>query len=125
MARDDRPQYYILDAQGEPVAVDDVLTWARWFGDARKRILARDVIRGVLVSTVFLGLDHNWSFTGPPVLWETMIFDSEGSDQYQERYASRASALAGHARALAAIQDWDREVEDLERLMALEGFQKT
>jgi hypothetical protein len=48
---------------------------------------------------VFLGVDHA-HLGGPPVLWETMIFGFE-NDEYQERYTSKADALAGHARAAA------------------------
>lgn len=34
------------------------------------------------VSTVFLGLDHNWCRSGPPILFETMIFgDQEREEQ--------------------------------------------
>lgn len=52
----------------------------------------------VRVSTVFLGIDHNWG-RGPPVLWETMIFGGP-HDEFQERYSSHESAVAGHARAV-------------------------
>lgn len=59
---------------------------------------------GVVVSTVFLGLDHDYTGKGPPVLWETMIFGVEilGSDEYdfQQRYSSREDALRGHKRAV-------------------------
>lgn len=32
---------------------------------------------GIWVSTVFLGLDHNMGRGGPPLIFETMAFDSE------------------------------------------------
>jgi hypothetical protein len=62
----------------------------------------QDKIGNVKVSTVFLGLDHNYSLDGPPLLYETMIFGGE-HDQYQERYATRDEALAGHRAALLLI----------------------
>jgi hypothetical protein len=90
---------YILDAEGEPVACDDLHAWAQWM-ETNDRGVARDEpVPGVLVSTVFLGVDHA-HLGGPPVLWETMIFGFE-NDEYQERYTSKANALAGHAVALA------------------------
>ena len=52
----------------------------------------------VVVSTVFLGIDHCMT-GGPPVLFETMIFGGVHAD-YQERYTTYADALEGHARAL-------------------------
>jgi hypothetical protein len=53
------------------------------------------------VSTVFLGLDHNFDKIGPPVVFETMIFSrSEWSEEYCERYSSWDAAVAGHRRAV-------------------------
>jgi hypothetical protein len=90
---------YILDAEGEPVACDDLHAWARWMATNDRGVVARDEsVPGVLVSTVFLGVDHS-HLGGPPVLWETMIFGFQ-NDKYQERYTSKADALAGHALAL-------------------------
>ena len=48
-----------------------------------------------MVSTVFLGLDHNYSPFGPPVLWESLVFGGP-LDGEMDRYSSRAQALAGH-----------------------------
>jgi len=102
-----RADYWILDDAGEPVPVDDVMVWAQWFEEARRtraNIIAqdRDERRGnepeVLVSTVFLGLDHNLFGVGPPILWETMILGGP-LDGYQRRYSTRAAALEGHAVA--------------------------
>jgi hypothetical protein len=95
-------QHYILDADGEAIPAD-FLTWVRWFETA-DRVLAQDRDESgqtpILVSTVFLGVDHNFRRDGPPVLWETMIFrDNKSDDVYCERYTSRADALAGHQRA--------------------------
>ena len=94
-------KHWILDAHGEPVETD-WLTWARWFEHTDNRILARDRdesgLRDILVSTIFLGLDHNFCGGGAPVLWETMVL-RKGRDLFCERYTSRAAALQGHQRA--------------------------
>ena len=52
----------------------------------------------ILVSTVFLGLDHNY-FGGRPILFETMIFGGN-RDQYQERYHTWDEAKIGHDYAV-------------------------
>ena len=57
----------------------------------------------VTVSTVFLGLDHSFG-DGPPLLFETMIFGG-AQDGRNERYEDRATALAGHERAMALVRD--------------------
>lgn len=36
--------------------------------------VAETTVGGTWVSTVFLGLDHNWEPGGPPLLFETMVF---------------------------------------------------
>ena len=73
---------------------DNLHTWGRWFETADRRV-ARDERDGVVVSTVFLGLNHAF---GPrrPLLFETMIFGGP-HDQDQARYSTWAEATAGHA----------------------------
>jgi hypothetical protein len=93
---------YILK-DGVPIRTPDILTWGRWYESAdEERRVARDEIDGVLVSTVFLGLDHSFDMGGPPVLWETMIFGLD--EEYCERYTSREDAEAGHAQAVEMVR---------------------
>ncbi len=91
---------YILDKNGKPVPEPDLMKWAKWL-ERSNRILARTPIGKVVVSTVFLGLDHSF-FEKKPVLWETMIFGSKlkGLVDYQVRYTSRNSAIKGHEDAV-------------------------
>ena len=106
-----RRVYWILDADGEPRPVADVQTWAIWFEQATadgSRVLLhdRDERPGapdVLVSTVFLGLDHAFG-SGPPLLWETMILGGV-HDGYQRRYSTRDAAIAGHRVACALMNE--------------------
>jgi hypothetical protein len=93
-------EHWVTDENGEPVFEPDLLTWARWFEKTENRRVAFDDL-GELgqVSTVFLGLDHNWQrFFDPlryrPVLWETMVFGGP-LDQNQVRYDSRQAAIGG------------------------------
>ena len=65
--------HYILDADGNPRPEPDVIKWATWF-EKGNRIVKQDQIGEVWVSTVFLGLDHDFTGKGPPILWETMTF---------------------------------------------------
>jgi hypothetical protein len=94
--------HYLLDANGDPVFVPDVIEWARGFSADQQRV-AKTTVGVVDVSTVFLGTDHNFAGSGPPVLFETMIFGGE-HDQAQWRYTTRAEAEAEHARIVAALQ---------------------
>lgn len=93
---------WTLDEQGNPVPCSDSDEWAKMHEDVDRRRVARDAVGDVEVSTVFLGIDHNWG-GGPPLLFETMIFGGK-HDEYQERYSTRAEAIAGHARALEMVK---------------------
>jgi hypothetical protein len=104
---DDR--YYMLDEENRPVAAPDVLTWAKWLSTrGGNRHVAYDALPGgVTVSTIFLGVNHNFMDRGPPVLWETMILGG-AADRYQERYSSLKEAAAGHKRAVALARGTGR-----------------
>lgn len=98
-----RPEHYILDEQGEPQPVD-WLTWAKWFetvGKDARRVAADSFPDGVVVSTVFLGHDHQYFEGGPPLLYETLVFEGP-HDGEMARYTTRAEALAGH-RAMCEV----------------------
>lgn len=95
-------RWYILDNNNNPIATP-TLEAAKWLEEGtNRRTVKRDEIGDILVSTVFLGLDHSWTPGGKPVLWETMIFGGE-HDQYQERYTSHEDALEGHKKALELV----------------------
>jgi len=65
-------RHWILDENRRAVPVD-MMTWARWMNSA-ERIVKQETIGDYWISTVFLGLDHNYAEEGPPILWETMVF---------------------------------------------------
>lgn len=92
-------QKYILE--GTKIIPVDLLTWGRWLEEGRNG-LWRDDIGDVLVSTIFLGLDHNFGMGGKPLLFETMIFGG-AHDEYQKRYTAYKQAEAGHKKAVALV----------------------
>lgn len=93
---------YVLNDLGEPVPEPDIQRWGEAFADGERRTVARDEIGDVAVSTVFLGMDHGWG-DGDPLLYETMVFGGP-LDSEQDRYTSRAAAVAGHAAMLARVR---------------------
>jgi hypothetical protein len=66
-------------------------------------ICSTELAPGLVISTVFLGLDHNFGGQGAPVLFETMVFGGDWSEQECERYTSIADARKGHARMVATV----------------------
>ncbi len=114
-----RNMYWILK-DGEPVETT-METWANWYNDPRQSIVAQTQIDAeVRVSTVFLGLDHNWRTKGPPILFETMAFGGS-LDMEQERYATLKEAQEGHKRMVARVLDAagiiDAEIVDDPKLL--------
>lgn len=94
-----RPYYWKLNADGDAVPTDDAIEWGHWFETAN-RTVSNDLDEGddgktIRVSTVFLGLDHNFGADGPPVLWETLVFGGV-LDGEMMRYSSKEAAAAGH-----------------------------
>jgi hypothetical protein len=63
------------------------------------------------VSTVFLGLDHNWDPAGPPELFETMTFGSgdEDFDSVPYRTPTWDAAQAMHDQIVAEVRDAVRQ----------------
>jgi hypothetical protein len=89
--------FYTLDDDGNPVPETDACLWGIWY-KATDRHVGLDQVGDVKISTVFLGIDHQFGI-GPPVLWETMIFGGP-SDGSCVRYTSLAAAIEGHAGAV-------------------------
>ena len=102
--------FFVLDEDGNPLPLEreDILLWGRWMENhPAQRIVSQDTVvnkngEDVQVSTVFLGINHNYFGEDPPILWETMIFGGP-HDQRQWRYSSRKAAMDGHVRAMALV----------------------
>lgn len=89
------------------VAEPDVRAWGRWLDEHnRDRVLARTETEGGVVSTVFLGLDHNFNRVGPPILWETLILSGPHGG-YMQRYSTDYAARAGHANVVRHLEAGD------------------
>lgn len=89
-------RYAVLEGK-KVVPTNDVILWARNF-ELNKRSIGYSEFDGVVVSTVFLGVNHG--FGGEDIWFETMIFGG-GYDGYQKRYSTWEGAEAGHKIALA------------------------
>jgi len=113
--------HYILDINGEVKEEPDLLKWANWFQVSRnKHGVMQNTIGEYEVSTVFLGLDHNFTGKGVPILWETMVFERKetevkigarmqsirktlDTDNMFRRYATKEEALKGHEEIMKSV----------------------
>ena len=68
--------------------------------------IADEIVNGKRISTVWLGLDHNFCGTSQPLLFETMVFnEGSSSELYMDRYSTWQEAEAGHAKAIQWVND--------------------
>jgi hypothetical protein len=88
--------FYALEGK-DVLRVDGLEQWAKRMVDVDRHVAQTEVALGVVVSTVFLGVNHQ-HFDGPPLLFETMVFNDYGDDGTQERYSTWDEAEAGHCR---------------------------
>jgi hypothetical protein len=101
----DRPRYY--DRAGNPL---ELMEWARMFedgGEDYRRVAYDLIVYGeghAEISTVWLGLDHNFSMYGPPLIFETMVFGGPDEDEMeQHRYSTEEEARIGHAGVVEMV----------------------
>jgi hypothetical protein len=108
--------YY--DKAGQPITLNEWVV-LREDGDYY-RVAETTVADRWWVSTVWLGLDHAFSWPGherTPIIFETMVFDraAEGTDRYldleQERYSTEVDARLGHERMVQLVSTLE-EVAD-------------
>lgn len=93
---------YILDDERRIIRCNDLVEWGLWM-ETGDRVVAQTDIDGVWVSTVFLGMDHNFLELGDPKLFETMVFhDGEGGQM--QRYFIWPEAEKGHAEIVREIE---------------------
>ncbi len=91
-----------FDRDGKPLDGD---TWSSLKLDYHYGRVAHDVVAGVSVSTVWIGINQNFTGHGPPLIFETLI--RGGTRDYEQiRYSTEAEAMAGHTRV---IMDLHRE----------------
>lgn len=89
--------YY--DRKGEPISMD---RWVELSVSEYKRIDSTELPGDVLVSTVWLGLNHSW-LGGPPLIFETMVFGGRLHGE-MDRYATEAEAQAGHVVMVKRVE---------------------
>ena len=105
----DTTDKYILKNK-KAVECHDLMEWAEWFETADK-VVKRESIGGYQISTIFLGLDHGWTKTGPPILFETMVFKrgNDGKIDYSEldmeRYSTWEEAEKGHKKMVKKFKN--------------------
>jgi hypothetical protein len=91
---------------GDKITTEEV---NRLLGDNEYKIVKQTQVGSYFVSTVWLGLDHNYLSDGPPIIFETMVFATSpnveglGPDLDSRRYSTEAQALEGHEEMVLIV----------------------
>lgn len=103
--------FFVLDDENNVVPAQGARHWAEWFQEAtetQRRWVATTVLGdGTRISTVFLGINSNYSDIGPPMVFETMIFygGHYAGDLGQWHHATWARASAFHKQLAQDMLD--------------------
>lgn len=96
---------YIIDEHGDVVPCEDTLRWGDWLQTRGPVQVARTILgNGLKVSTIFLAIDHGYSWlgrSGPPLLFETIIFLGARTSLDEFRYPDWERAAAHHVELVA------------------------
>jgi len=95
-------KHYVMDMDKNLIVCDDLFNWGMWMEKEGNTRVALTEKRKIKVSTVFLGLDHNFGMVDDeePILFETMIFGKGFEDmEYQTRCSTYPIALKMHQEA--------------------------
>jgi len=91
--------FLLLEKDIRPVNLE---LWSAGFS-LLNRTVGNTTIGNYFISTVFLGVNHNFSNSGSPVLFETMIFDDDHNSVYMERYTDWEEAEEGHQKTCRLV----------------------
>lgn len=99
-----------LDKKGNPISPEE---WGRLHSDeSYMRIGGTVVAGGAYVSTVWVGINMNYTRQGPPIIFETLVSGGP-MDGRMWRYATEGQAVIGHdevVRLAATAGDGDEWV---------------
>ncbi len=90
---------YVLSGR-KAVIEPDALRFALWMIATNRSIARTELERGVVVGTVFLGVDHGDGFERAPLLFETRILGTTIGGQSTWRWSTWIQAMKGHAWAV-------------------------
>ena len=111
--------YYKLDENKNAVPCSP-MEWGKCREEMFKcktKHVAEKTIGDYWISTVWLGLDHQWG-NGKPLLFETMISNKGEWEDYCDRYSTWIEAEEGHKRAVEWVKNGCKEDDDVILLFA-------
>lgn len=109
--------WYVIDRYKN--VIKKPLGWdvERFLVKGKRRHSKATFLGSLRLSTVFLALDHRYSGEGPPILWETMLFDDKNAiydedimtrifpeDLGQWRFSTKKEAMHHHNKKVKELK---------------------
>jgi hypothetical protein len=103
-------QWYVLDENNNPVLENNPTVASVWLDKNLERcIVAQDNVDvDVMLSTVFLGLNHSF-IPNKVLIYESLWFGGP-FDGEMKRYSNKEDALSGHEKMLQQYKDLKNEI---------------
>lgn len=89
------------------IPVDDLSEWNKWFQYSLNERIVGEYYHAdnrLLVSTVFLGIDHGFTMESSPLWFETMVFGGK-RDGDMRRYETFDEAKKGHEEMVRSVKE--------------------
>lgn len=97
-----------FDREGKKISLEK---YGRLLDDPDYKIVQQEDVGPYWVSTVWIGVDHNFFDSGPPIIFETMVFagsahkDKTGLLEFDMmRYATEEEARQGHFEMVTLVR---------------------
>ena len=97
--------------------------FAEWMSNDANRIVAQNMVGEIQVSTVFTGIDSNWSGGGAPILFETVVFGLPDDLRPQWSFSDCDEAMEIHNLLVGVLTEHGMEplLEEVRKKQAAGG----
>ncbi len=105
--------YYKLDENKNaiPCSIDEWAECRNKMIKEKSKHVAQETINDKWISTIWIGIDHQWHDKGQPQIFETMIFEDNGKgyEIYCNRYSTWKEAEEGHQKSVEWVKNGCKE----------------
>jgi hypothetical protein len=122
-----RPMYYHRD--GKPITLDpllgiaEVVQWATYFENTDRKVRTTITPYRERLSTIFLGIDHSFDPTGPPIIFETMLFPPDPEQVRRRTIFAAADDMFGRKANPEALRERERFEAQIKKNFPHDGLQ--
>lgn len=104
-----REDKFILDENNNVIPAN-LIEWGKFFENTGRRIVKQEIVNDKTVSTVFIGIDHNFSWRKDyephkSHIFETMVFEKDYLEIYCERCSTWKEAEECHEKAVQWVKE--------------------